>query len=95
MATLTAQEREQLAQELVNLSFNRASGRLRRIDPRNKMAFFRNSQSPTTLHTRYDLPTKGVHVTLVEEMEEAADKSHPSLFRPKFKLAQVIIEPIA
>ncbi|MDX2161835.1 MAG: hypothetical protein SF162_10965 [bacterium] len=94
MAVLNAQERAQLAQELANVSFNRASGKLRRLDPQNRLAFFRNSQSPTTLHTCYELPSKGVRVTLIEEMTEKADKQ-PGRFKPEFKLTQVAVEALA
>lgn len=93
MATMSHDEQQKLAHELVNLSFNGAKGRLRRLDPKNSMAFFRNSQSPTRLHTRYNLHTEGISVTLIEEMTEAPT-GHGSTFKSVYKIAQVIIDPL-
>ncbi len=89
---MSQDEQQKLAQELVNSNLYRAKGRLRRLDPKNSMAFFRNAQSPTTLHTRFDLPQKGVSVTLVESMEEKPTRGNT--FKPVYKMVQVIIEPL-
>ncbi len=75
------------------MTFNRASGRLRRMDNKNRMAFFRNAQSPTTLHTRYDLPSQGITVTLIEHMDETPNKNGRT-FKPEYHLAQVIVESL-
>jgi hypothetical protein len=94
MAYLNLQERTKLAEELVEMSFNRAKGRLRRLDPKNRMAYFRNAQSPTTLHTRFDLPTLGTRVTLVEGMGEG-DSKRAGTFKSEYKLVQVEVEALA
>ncbi len=93
MAYLNAQERTKLAEELVEMPFNRAKGHLRRIDPKNRMAFFRNAQSPTQLHTRYDLPTLGTRVTMVESMTEK-DTKKSGVFTSEFKILHVIVEAL-
>ncbi len=93
MATMSKDEQQKFAQELANMTFSRASGRLRRMDNKNKMAFFRNAQSATTLQTRYALPGHGITVTLIEQMTEKAT-GHGSTFKPEFHLTQVIVESL-
>ncbi len=93
MAPMTQQEREKLARELAELSFNKASGKVRRLDARGRLAYFRNSQSPTQLYTRYELPTLGVAVTLIEGVEEKAIENSPR-FKSEYKLQEVIVEAL-
>jgi hypothetical protein len=93
MAYLNKQEREALLNELVNMSFNRAKGKLRRMDPKGRLAFHRNVQSPTSYHTRFDLEGLGTRVTLIErEVDEPTKKE--GRVAAKFELAEVIVEPL-
>jgi hypothetical protein len=93
MAYLNKQEREALLDELANMSFNQAKGKLRRIDPKGRLAFYRNIQSPTTYHTRYELEGLGTRVTLIEREVDQPTKQAGRV-AAKFELAEVIVEPL-
>ncbi len=90
MAFLNQQEREQLAAQLRNMDFNKAKNKLLRIDPKGRLAYFRNAQKPDTYHTRFDLVGLGIRVTLVERrfVDEQNGKLHS-----RFVLENVIVEP--
>lgn len=93
MAYLNQQDRQNLAQELSQLSFARASGRMRRLDVKSSLTFLRNSQSTSQVFTRYQLPTLGVLVTLVETLnEKALDK--PLRSKSVYQMDEVIVEPL-
>ncbi|MBL8133054.1 MAG: hypothetical protein JNL42_14430 [Anaerolineae bacterium] len=100
MAYLNRAEREQLLNELKNMSFNKAKGRLRRIDPKGKMAYFRNAQESGKLFTRFELHGMGAVVTLIERdsdkvlTTEAAGAASTRL-KPEFTLLEVVVEPTA
>jgi hypothetical protein len=93
MAHMTVEEMKKLADELSGYSFGKASGKLRRLDSQNKLAFFRNAQSPTTLHTRYALPSKGIQVTLVESVVDTVMDT-PNRLKPKYTMEEVIVETL-
>jgi hypothetical protein len=96
MAYLNQQEREKLLNELKDMSFNKAKGKLRRLDPKGRLAYARNVQnSANRLYTRYDLPTLGVKITLVEAADFAPIESemNPGALRRKTNLVEVIVEP--
>ena len=96
MAYLNQQEREKLLNELKDMSFNKARGRLRRLDPRIQLAYARNVQnSADRLYTRYDLPTKGVKVTLVESAgyKPVESEMNPGTMRRSTDIVEVIVEP--
>ena len=98
MAYLNQQEREKLLNELKDMSFNKARGRLRRIDPKGRLAYARNAQnSASHLYTRYDLPTLGVRVTLVENagFTPIESEMNPGTMRRSTDLIEVIVEPTA
>lgn len=93
MAFLNAQERERLKNDLLGMSYNRAKGRLNRLDPQGKMVYWRNSQKVGELHTRFDLLGLGTTVSLVEKMNlKPTDKDRVS--RTSFELTDVIVEPL-
>jgi hypothetical protein len=99
MAYLNLEERQKLAAELVKVSAGRARGKLRRMDPKVKLAFLRNAQEPGVYSTRLDLPTYGVMVTLVEDEREtqttdsAAGSANVRL-KTDYKLSEVIVDPM-
>lgn len=93
MAFLNAQERERLKNDLKSMSYNRAKGRLNRLDPQGKMVYWRNSQKVGELHTRFDLLGLGTTVSLVEKMNlKPTDKDRVS--RTSFEMVDVIVEPL-
>lgn len=91
MAFLNEQERDALLNELKNLSFNKAKGKLARMDTKGRMAFFRTSRKPGELWTQYVLSGLGTRVTLIEE-EKGTDEKNG---QPIYQYAEVIVEPIA
>jgi len=99
MAYLNSQQRESLRQELLKLKFNQAKGRVRRLDPKGRLAFLRNSQVTGVLYTDYVLPTLGVRVTLVENETEKVDEtdnagSTPTLIASRTEFIDVIVNPL-
>lgn len=99
MAYLNAQQREALRNELKGMAFNRVRGRVRRLDPKSKLIYIRNSQTVTDYHTRYDLPTLGVSVILVEnQLETLADTDNPGSspvrYKREFEPVDVLVEPL-
>ena len=66
MAYLNAEQRAQLVNELKGLSFNKAKGKVRGLDQSARLVYYRNSQGVGRWLTRYDLPTLGTRITLVE-----------------------------
>lgn len=91
MAFLNADQRQKLANELKDLKFNQAKGRVRGMDDASRLAYYRNSQGVGRWLTRYDLPTLGTRVTLVETN---GVKSKEGKFRSEFEFAEVIVEPL-
>lgn len=92
MAFLNRQEREKLLNELTTLTFNKAKWKLRRLDPKGSMAFFRNMQTSGKFHTRFNLEGLGTRVTLVETQTQAPSKT-PGFNKSQFELVEVIVEP--
>jgi len=93
MAYLNAQERDRLKNELQGLSYNRAKTRLNRIDPSGRLVYWRNSQRVGEWHTRFDLPSLGASVSLVEvQNEKSTNKDRVS--RVKYEMIDVRVEPM-
>jgi hypothetical protein len=90
MAYLNAQERLALLNELKDMSFNRAKGKIRSLDPKGRLAFYRNSQEVGRWLTRYELPTLGTRITLVESHR---DEGKDSKVKSEFQFEEVIVEP--
>lgn len=66
MAYLNEQERDELLNELKDMKFNRAKYKLARMDPKGRLAYYRNVQMSGEWHTKYILEGLGTIVTLVE-----------------------------
>ena len=93
MAYLNAQERENLKTELQGMNYNRAKSRLNHIDPSGRLVYWRNAQRVGEWHTRFDLPSLGTSVSLVEtQSAKATDKDRVS--RVKYELIDVRVEPM-
>jgi hypothetical protein len=83
VAFLNQQQRQDLVDELKNYKFMQAKGRARRKDPASRLVFWRNA--------RYDLPTLGTRVTLVEGVDE---KDQGGKLKADYKLVEVLAEPL-
>jgi hypothetical protein len=90
MAYLNEQERLALLNELKDMTFNRAKGKVRSLDPKARLAYFRNAQQVGRWMTRYDLPSLGTRVTLVESHRDVPQNTKT---KSEFELIEVIIEP--
>jgi hypothetical protein len=91
VAYLNQQGREDLVNELKQYKFMQAKGRARRKDPESRLVFWRNAQGVGRLLTRYDLPTLGTRVTLVEGVDE---KDQGGKIKADYQLVEVIAEPL-
>ena len=96
MAYLNAAERLNLVDELKSLSFRKARGRLRRMDPKGRLAYYRNNQRTGEYITCYMLEGMGTKVQLVETLVRTEGKETHFGFnrlKPKFTFARVVVEP--
>jgi hypothetical protein len=93
MAYLNDSEREALLQDLSRMNFNKARGRLRRMDPQGRLAVYRNVQNTGEWVTRYDLVGLGTRVTLIEDCHQRKTDGEV-VVRPEFELVRVIVEPM-
>ncbi len=91
MAYLNAQQRQELLNELINLRFNRAKGKVRGLDQQSRLVFFRNAQQNGRLLTRFDLPTLGTRVTLVEQVGSAEQAGK---LKSEYDLTEVTVEAL-
>lgn len=87
MAFLNKQERDELLDSIKDLKFNRIKGKLRHMDDKNRLIYYRNVQQSGHWMTAYELPTKGVKVTLVESMELGRKN------KAEYTLEEIIVEP--
>ena len=94
MAYLNEQERDALLNQLKNMNFMRAKSKLRKMDPKGKIALFRNVQETGEWITRYDLNGLGTRVTLIED-RNAPDNDPSIRAKAKYELVRVIVEPTA
>lgn len=93
MAFLNQQEREKLQKELKDMSFNKAKAKVRRLDPKGRLAYYRNVQnSANRLYTHYELPGLGTRVTLIEQESKKPLKGGEKL-KVQYELVDVIVEP--
>lgn len=91
MAFLDKNERQKLAEELKAIGFRPAKGKLRRMDPKCRLAFYRNVQSVNRWMTRFELQSLGVRVSLIEQLVERAHKN--GTLTADYELVDVIVEP--
>src|SRR5262245_21452354 len=94
MPYLNEQEREALLNELKNMSFRQAQGKLRSLDDKGRMAYFRNAQQTGRWLTRYILPSLGTRVTLVESHTDKPTSKERRL-KSEYEFVEVIVEPTA
>lgn len=87
MAFLNKQERDELLDSIKDLKFNRIKAKLRRMDDKNRLIYYRNVQETNRWLTAYELPTKGVKVTLVENREVGRKNNL------EYNLTEIIVEP--
>ncbi len=91
MGFLNAEQREKLADDLKTLRFNKAKGKVRGMDSKSRLVFYRNSQGVGRWLTRFDLPTLGTRVTLVEAYDP---KEKDGKMRSDFEFQEVIVEAL-
>lgn len=92
MAYLTAEERAKLQSDLSQLKFNQANGRLKRMDSKGRLLYYRSAQRVGQWWTRYELNSLGVVVTLVEDHWDN-DTRNPHRTESEFALVDVVVEP--
>lgn len=92
MAYLNEQDRDTLLDDLKSMDFNRAKGKLQRMDPKGRLAYYRNVQMAGESHTKYILEGLGTIVTLVEinhtQNTEARNNQN-------YEFVNIIVEPTA
>ena len=91
MAYLNAEQREKLVNDLKGLPFNKAKGKVRGMDENARLVYYRNSQGVGRWLTRFDLPSLGTRVTLVESHKDT-DKN--GKIKSEYDLAEVIAEAL-
>jgi len=94
MAYLNKEDRDKLLEELTDpdMTLNKAKRKLRWLDDKIKLRFYRNVQRNDEWVTRYELVGKGAVVTLIEEhfnVEGSPDTRVPN----GLELSRVIVEP--
>lgn len=92
MAYLTKAQRDSLQDELKNMSFRRANGKLKRMDDLGRLAFYRNAQRTGEWRTKYVLTGLGTQVTLIEA-NVPRDTDRPNRVKNDYFLVDVIVEP--
>jgi len=68
MAFLNQSERDALKKDLLSMSFDPAKRKVRGMDDKGRLVFYRNSQTIGQWVTRFELPSFGARVTLVESL---------------------------
>ena len=91
MAIFSESERQALLEELAGMKFNRAKGKLARLDPAGRLLYYRNVQQSDEWHTKFLLEGKGVAVTLVEVSHAANDQARN---KQNFEFVNVIVEAL-
>lgn len=90
MAYLNEQERDELLNQLKDMKFNRAKYKLARMDPKGRLAYYRNVQMSGEWHTKYILEGLGTIVTLVETNDAENDKAKN---KQNYQFVNIIVEP--
>lgn len=93
MAYLNEQQREELLNDLKDLKFNQAKGKLRRMDPKARLIYMRNAQRTGRWMTRYDLETLGTRVTLVEQ-NRVLDENKNHKLESEWEMVEIVVEPL-
>lgn len=92
MAYLNAQEQQALRDELKRMSYRGAKWKLRGMDPDARLRYQRTNQEVGKWMTRYDLPSFGVAVTLVETNDYNTHKT--GYISNDYTYVDVIVEPL-
>lgn len=90
MTFLNEAQRNALLKELSGMKFNRAKFKLLRMDPKGRLAYYRNVQQAGEWHSKFILEGLGTAVTLVEVNHAANDQYRN---KQKFQFTNVIVEP--
>jgi hypothetical protein len=93
MAYLTQAQRDELQAELEKMSFRQANGKLKRMDHKGRLAYYRNAQRTGQWLTRHVLTGLGTQVTLIEENVRRPKLNKPERVNNDYQLVQVIVEP--
>ena len=91
MAYLNEKERDDLLNKLKDMNFKKAKGKLERMDPEGRLAFYRNVQTVGKWMTRFDLTGLGTRVTLIEENHNPNQAGRND---NDFELVEIIVEPL-
>ena len=92
MAYINQQQRDHLRNELLQLSYNKAKGRINRIDPNSRLRYWRNAQRTGEWHTAYDMPALGVTVALVETIDPAPTGER--IYKRSYNFVDVRVDPL-
>jgi hypothetical protein len=65
---MNEKERQELAERLAELSYKKARSEIRKLDPDANLKYWRNAIG-AEWHTAYELPNKGVKISLLEKPE--------------------------
>jgi len=93
MAYLNKEQRDQLQAELKQAGFRAANGRLKRIDRKGRLKYFRNAQRTHEWLTKYILAGLGTEVTLVETNRYNDKLGKANRVDNNYDLIDVIVEP--
>jgi hypothetical protein len=94
MAYLNQQEREELANALIDKTYLQAKRTVRNMDRQSKLGVMRNMQRSGELLTRYTLPNKGAIVSLIEQRTTGYHDGTPEeRQRVNYELVRVVVEP--
>lgn len=91
MAYLNTQERDALLNQLKTMSFGGAQGKVRGLDQKARMVYYRNNQHTNQWETRYDLPSLGTRVRLIEIH---SDRSKEGKLKSQYEFTEVMVEPL-
>jgi hypothetical protein len=90
MAFLTQDERDALANELVNKNFGQIRGTVYRKDNKTRLAYFRNVQESGKWMTRYVMEGLGTMVTVYETHNEEKKGWFNTV---KYQIEKIVVEP--
>lgn len=94
MAYLNRQERAELLEKLQKMKFGRAKNKLNRMDPKGKMAYYRNAQQPGEVITCFELDGMGTRVFLIERLAHKPTGGALGLTKSEYQFVEVIVEPM-
>lgn len=92
MAYLNAQEQQALQDNLKKMSYRGAKWKLRGMDRGARLRYLRSNQETGKWLTRYELPTLGVAVTLVESNDFNTHKT--GRVSNDYTYVDAIVEPL-